>query len=103
MFWLLALPISCVALIKLPSVVCLLYLVDMRWLSLGRFGMANDVPGVTFTGNSCERCILLLDDMLLMMSLASSLFVSIISDVSVGMCCCLLKLVGNIVYRLPCR
>ena len=33
MFRLLALSISCVVLIKLPSVMCLLVLVDMGWLS----------------------------------------------------------------------
>ena len=37
MFRLVALSISCVVLIKLPSVVCLLVLVDMRWLSLCSF------------------------------------------------------------------
>ena len=37
---LVALSISCVVLIKLPSVVCLFVLVDMRWLSLCSFGMA---------------------------------------------------------------
>ena len=31
---------SCVVLIKLSSVVCLLVLVDMRWLSLCSFGKA---------------------------------------------------------------
>ena len=40
MFRLLALSISCVVLIKLPSVMCLLVLVDMRWLSLCSFGKA---------------------------------------------------------------
>ena len=35
---LLALSISCVVLIKLPSAMCLLVLVDMRWLSLSSFG-----------------------------------------------------------------
>ena len=39
-------------LIKLPSVMCLLVLVDMRWLSLCSFGKAQNVPGVAFTGNS---------------------------------------------------
>ena len=37
---LVGLSISCVVLIKLPSVVCLFVLVDMRWLSLYSFGMA---------------------------------------------------------------
>ena len=40
MFRLLALSISCVVSIKLPSVVCLLVLDDMRWLSLCSFGKA---------------------------------------------------------------
>ena len=40
MLRLVALSISCVVLIKLPSVVCLLVLVDMRWLGLCRFGKA---------------------------------------------------------------
>ena len=53
----------------------------MRWLRLCSFGKAQNVPGVAFTGNSCEICNLLLDDMLPMMSLASSLCVSTISDV----------------------
>ena len=76
-----ALSITCVVLIKLLSVMCLFVLVDMRWLSFCSFGKAQNVPGVAFTGNSCEICSLLLDDMLPMMSLASSLCVSIISDV----------------------
>ena len=75
---LVALSISCVVLIKLPSVVCLFVLVDMRWLSLCSFGMAWNVPGVAFTGNSCEICILLLDYMLLMMSFSSSLCVRLL-------------------------
>ena len=81
MFRLLALSITCVVLIKLPSVMYLLALVDMRWLSLCSFGKASNFHGVAFTGNSCEMCNLLLDDVLPMMSLASSLCVSIISDV----------------------
>ena len=40
MFRLLDLSISCVVLNKLPSVMCLLVLVDMRWLSLSSFGKA---------------------------------------------------------------
>ena len=40
MLRLLALSISCIVLIKLPSVVCLFVLVDMRWLSLCSFGKA---------------------------------------------------------------
>ena len=40
MFRLLALSISCVVLIKLPSVMYLLVLVDMRWLRLCSFGKA---------------------------------------------------------------
>ena len=40
MIRLLALSISCVVLIKLPSVMRLLALVDMRWLSLCSFGKA---------------------------------------------------------------
>ena len=40
MFRLLALSISCVVLINLPSAMCLLALVDMRWLSLCSFGKA---------------------------------------------------------------
>ena len=63
MLRLLALSISCVVLIKLPSV---------SW-------------------NNCEICILLFGDMLLMVSLASSLCVSVKSDVVFVMCCCLLK------------
>ena len=58
---------------KLSSVVCVFALVDMRWLSLCSFGKAYNVPGAAFTGNSCQMCILLLGDMYLMMSLASSL------------------------------
>ena len=81
MLSLVALSISCVVSINLPSVVCLLVLVDMRWLSLCCFGKAWNVPGVAFTRNICEICNLLLDDMLPMMSLASSLCVSTISDV----------------------
>ena len=38
MFRLLAFSVSCVVLIKLTSVVCLLVLVDMKWLSLCSFG-----------------------------------------------------------------
>ena len=37
---LLALSICCIMLIKFSSVVCLLVLVDMRWLSLCSFGKA---------------------------------------------------------------
>ena len=81
MFWLVALAISCVVLIMLSSVVCVFVLVDMRWLSLYSFGKAMNVPGVVFTGNSCEICFLLLGDMLMMMSMASSLCISTISDV----------------------
>ena len=102
MLRLLALSISCVVLIKLPSVVCLFVLVDMRWLCLCCFGKAKNVPGVAFTRHSCEICSLLLDDMLPMMSLASSSCVSIISYVALGMCCCLLKLGCNHVGSLPC-
>ena len=40
MLRLLALSISCVVLIKLPSVVYVLVLMDMRWLSLCSFGKA---------------------------------------------------------------
>ena len=40
MFRLLALSISCVVLIKLPSVMYLLVLMDMRWLRLCCFGKA---------------------------------------------------------------
>ena len=40
MFRLLALSISCVVVIKLPSVVCLFALVDMGWLRLCSFGKA---------------------------------------------------------------
>ena len=103
MFRLVALPVSCVALCKLPSVVCQLVLADMRWLSLCCFSKAHIIPDVAFTGNSCEKYIRLLDDLLLMMSSASSLCVSIISDVFFGMRFCLLKLGGNHAYRLPCR
>ena len=81
MFRLLALSINCVVLIKLPSVMYLLVLADVRWLSLCSFGKALNVPGVAFTRNSCELCNLLLDDMWPMMILASSLCVSTISDV----------------------
>ena len=38
MFRLLGLSISCVVFIKLPSAMCLLVLVDMRWLILRSFG-----------------------------------------------------------------
>ena len=54
---------------------------DMKWLSLYSFSKAQNVPSEAFTGNSFEICNLLLDDMLPIMSLASSLCVSIISDV----------------------
>ena len=67
MLRLVALSISCVVLIKLPSIVCVLALVDMRWLSLCSFSRAKNVPGVAFTGISSDICILLFGDMLLMM------------------------------------
>ena len=73
MLRLVAWSISYAVLTKLPSVVCLFGLVGIRWLSLCSFGKALNVPGVTFIWNSCEISILLVDDVLSMMSLDSSL------------------------------
>ena len=78
-----ALSISCVVLIKLSFVACVFVLEDMRCLSVHSLGKAHYVHGVAFTGNSSEICFFLLGDSLLLMYLASSLRVVIISDVAI--------------------
>ena len=90
---------SCMVLTNMSSVVCVFGLVDIRCT----FGKAKNVTSVDFTGNSSKICFLLLGDMLLMMSLDSSLCFFIISDEDSWNVLLSVKVrLQSYIYSLPC-